>query len=102
MLGSSNHTIQVYKAAFAAVHLSLISLTFFPAFYPRSTKSTANGNASKPQPMRFKSESDRWGTERVGVGPMIGWDEHEEDSKKLVEECEKLYQQFRKTERAES
>jgi 3-keto steroid reductase len=99
MLGSQNHTIHIYTAALAAVHLSLISLSFLATPHPWPTGSTANGDghAKMSQPVRFKSETDRWGTERVGVVPVIGWDDYEEEGRQLLKECDKLYQQFWKT-----
>lgn len=104
ILNSPHHTIHVYKAAIAAVHLSLISLSFLPAcFTPlsRSTaESTANSNShqKKPQPVRFGAQTDKWGTERVGVSPVVEWYEHEEESRVLLEKCDDLYQQFSETE----
>jgi len=102
LLNSPNHTIEVYKAAISVVHLSLISLAFFPAFSSLSSKSTtdgtANGHAKKPQPGRFGSETDRWGTERVGWTPVVEWEKYEEQGRELLEKCDELYQQFLETE----
>jgi len=46
LLNSPHHTIDIYKAAISAVHLSLISLAFFPTFSSRSSKLTTNGTAN--------------------------------------------------------
>lgn len=95
MFNSPYHTIQPYKAAIAAVHLSLISLSFIPAFpLLSSSKSTANGFTVKPQPVRFGSETDRWGTERVGITPVKQWEEHAREGDQLLEKCDKLYEAF--------
>ena len=53
------------------------------------------GNLKAPLPaFRFGSESDWMGTERVGLTRVRQWKEHEEDSKVLIDRCEKLYQSF--------
>ena len=51
-----------------------------------------------PPPLKFGSETDRSGRERVGVLPVLEWAEHEKDSVFLVEKCESLYQTFSKLE----
>jgi 3-keto steroid reductase len=95
MFNSPHHTIQPYKAAIAAVHLSLISLSFIPAFaLPSSSKPTANSFTAKPQPVRFGSETDRWGTERVGITPVEQWEEHAREGDQLLEKCDELYEAF--------
>ena len=86
MLNSPHHTIQGYKAAIAVVHLSLISLPAFGASIPQSGK--------KYKPVRFGSETDMWGTERVGVTPVKAWNDHMEDGEQLLENCENLYQEL--------
>ena len=103
-MNSPHHTIDIYKAAISAVHLSLISLAFFPTFSSRSSKLTTNGTANgngyakKTQPVRFGSETDRWGNELVGCTPVIEWEEHEEQGRELLGKCDELYQQFLETE----
>lgn len=90
MLNSPHHTIQAYKAATAVVHLSLISLTFVPAFgasIPQSGK--------KYEPVRFGSETNMWGTERVGVTPVKAWNDHMKEGEQFLEKCEDLYQELR-------
>lgn len=87
MLQSPHHTIQAYKAATAAVHLSLISLAFIPAFGASIPKS-----GKKYQPVRFGSETDMWGTECVGATPVKAWNDHVEEGEQLLENCDKLYQ----------
>ena len=59
-----------------------------------------NGYAKKLQPMRFGSETDRWGNERVGLTPVVEWDEHEQDGRELLDKYEKLYLQLWETEGA--
>jgi 3-keto steroid reductase len=104
MLNSQNHTIGVYKGAIAAVHLSLISLSFIPAFLAPLSKSpptgTANGNSytKKTYPVRFGSQSNMWGTERVGITPVVDWYQHQEESEVLLQKCDDLYEQFWETE----
>ncbi|KAF7978290.1 hypothetical protein HWV62_875 [Athelia sp. TMB] len=85
-LNSPNHTIQVYKAAIAAVHLSFISLAFLPAVTtPASTKQP---------PVRFGAETDRWGDERVGTTPVKEWDAHVKEGIELLDKCDNLYNTF--------
>jgi len=98
MLNSPHHTIHIYTAAISAVHLSLISLSFIPAFLKSTTNGTANSHAKKLQPMRFGSETDRWGNERVGLTPVLEWDVHEQHGKELLQKCDKLYQQCQENE----
>lgn len=89
--------IHPYKAAIAAVHLSLISLSSIPAFaLPSSSKSKSipNGFTIKPQPVRFGSETDRWGTECVGVTPVKQWEEHAREGDQLLDKFDELYKAF--------
>lgn len=45
-------------------------------------------------PLKFGSETDWAGRERVGVLPVLEWPEHESESEFLVGKCESLYQSF--------
>jgi hypothetical protein len=45
-------------------------------------------------PVRFGSETDRLGTERVGFTPVREWDTHANEAAGLVEKCEALYQKI--------
>lgn len=45
-------------------------------------------------PIRFGSQCDRSGKEYVGITRVKQWKEYEDESKDLVEKCEKLYQTF--------
>ncbi|KAF9500189.1 NAD(P)-binding protein [Pleurotus eryngii] len=98
-LGSPNHPIHPYKAAISAVHVSLVALAFLPTVLSFSTarvkgKTTPAG----PTPIKIGSETDWWGRERVGVAPVLEWDEHEKEAGELVKKCEVLYTSLREAE----
>jgi len=79
-LGSTQHTILPYIAAISAVQLSLIPLSHL--------------SASAQVPVTYRSETGRWGDERVKIAEVAGWKENEAESVKLVERCERLYQEL--------
>ncbi|THH20290.1 hypothetical protein EW146_g1049 [Bondarzewia mesenterica] len=112
-VGSPHHTITTWNGASAAVHVALASLAYIPVFFSsasadkpsmtaheissKSNSTTANGTANGPVhpiPARLHSITDRMGTSLVGAQPIKAWGEHEEESVKLVNRCEKLYQSF--------
>ncbi|KAJ7229150.1 3-keto sterol reductase [Mycena pura] len=72
-------TITPAKAAISAVHLSLVAISFI-------TFSTSD-------PVRFDSETDRWGNAEVGTTPVPKWKENEAHGELLVKKCDKLYQE---------
>lgn len=78
---SPHHPIHVFKAAIAAVHMSLISLSVLPPF-------TA---PAAPPPVRFGAETDWWGEERVGTTPVKEWDQHVQEGIELLDNCDSLY-----------
>lgn len=74
----------MFKAAIAAVHMSLISLAALPAF-------TA---PAAPPPVRYGAETDWWGEERVGTTPIKAWDEHVQEGVDLLDHCNILYKEL--------
>ncbi|CAL1702097.1 unnamed protein product [Somion occarium] len=127
--GSPNHTITPFKAAIAAVHLSLVPLLYIPthlmtfrhtenstippgpifydglytsSLYSSGLKSAEAARIAEeqgiPPPLKFGSETDRFGRERVGVVTVLEWTEHEKESQFLLDKCESLYQSFSKLE----
>jgi len=78
-LGSAHHTIEPYKAAVSAVHLILAPLWFF---------------ALSSKPVRYGSETDRWGKEYVGLSPVKRWEENRVTGEVLLTNCEALYQKL--------
>lgn len=60
----------------------------------------ANGSAltktNKIYPVRFGSETDRWGTAKVGVTPVRAWGEHQDVGRELVGKCQVLYDETRR------
>lgn len=53
-----------------------------------------SSSAKQPPPVRFGSETNMWGVERVGFTPVKEWDEHVEQGTQLLDKCEVLYQNF--------
>ncbi|KAJ7067896.1 3-keto sterol reductase [Mycena amicta] len=96
-----HHSITGTNAAVAAVHLSLVALSFvtfstMPRRKPSSNGSangTANGDSrpSKFSPVRFGAESNRWGRAEVGLTPVVGWEENKLHAASLVEQSAALY-----------
>ncbi|KAG6897681.1 hypothetical protein C0992_012430 [Termitomyces sp. T32_za158] len=89
-LGSSNHTIDPFKAAIAAVHISLAPLAFVTLFN--------NKDGTTPRPAKFGAETNRWGHERVGVMDVKEWTENRAESEVLLNKLDALYQSLRNAE----
>ncbi|KAG5353630.1 hypothetical protein C0989_004311 [Termitomyces sp. Mn162] len=89
-LGSPNHTIDPFKAAIAAVHISLAPLAFVTLFDKR--------DGTTPRPAKFGAETNRWGHERVGVMDVKKWTENRAESDVLLNKLEALYQSFKNAE----
>lgn len=67
-------------------------------------KGTAANGQAKPEPvstLRYGSETDRWGAERIGYSEVKAWKEYAQDADKLLENCEKLYRSKREEEYTE-
>ncbi|TFK56202.1 NAD(P)-binding protein [Heliocybe sulcata] len=112
--GSRNHPVIPLKGAVSAVHLCLVSLSVVPLYLARFTSSTSsrnqsgsvhphsNGNGASPScidpPVKFGSETDRWGRPEVGLQEIKGWSENEENVAILAERCERLYRGFMEAE----
>ncbi|KAF5336916.1 hypothetical protein D9611_002860 [Ephemerocybe angulata] len=122
-LGSPNHPISPYKGALAATHLALVPLaclallTSAPPPPPSSSQSKAKSKASassegkggnsssksskgypRVPPVRFGSETDRWGEERVGLSPVKAWLANEEEGRRLVLACDALLRKCKEEE----
>jgi 3-keto steroid reductase len=102
LLGLSCYTITPYKAAVSAVQLSFIPLSVIPSFATFSSMDSGKQNTARTsessqnsRPLRFCSQSNRWGKDRVGVDLLKGWDDNEDSSRKLLDQCEVLYQSLR-------
>ncbi|KAG6840632.1 hypothetical protein C0991_005397 [Blastosporella zonata] len=90
LLGSPNHPIDPFKAAIAAVHMSLASLTFLTLFDKK--------DLNVPRAVKFGAESDRWGHERVGVTNIKNWEQNQAESDVLLGKLDALYQSFKSAE----
>ncbi|KAF8075838.1 hypothetical protein FPV67DRAFT_1469452 [Lyophyllum atratum] len=91
--GSPHHSIDPFKAAVAAVHLSLASLTFITLF-----ESTAKKQANITHPVKFGAETDRWGAERVGLTDVKDWEGQKKEGEVLLGRIEGLFQKFKDAE----
>ncbi|KAF6762449.1 3-keto sterol reductase [Ephemerocybe angulata] len=123
-LGSPNHPISPYKGALAATHLALVPLACLalltsapapPSSSQSQSKASASsegkggnsssksskgysGSAPRVPPVRFRSETDRWGEERVGLSPVKAWLANEEEGRRLVLACDALLRKCREEE----
>lgn len=64
----------------------MVSLEFV-TFFDRSSKTT---DQTKNVPVRYMAETDRWGTERVGLSAVAEWEAHKTDAAKLADYCDEL------------
>ncbi|KAJ2921629.1 hypothetical protein H1R20_g15464, partial [Candolleomyces eurysporus] len=87
LLGSTQHPISPIKSAIASVHLALVPLTYLTFF-----------SDAKTPPVRYGAESDRWGTERVGISPVRAWLANEEEGRRLVAKCDELLDKLKREE----
>lgn len=86
MCGSPHHTIEPFKAAIGAVHLSLASLAFI--------------TLSRSTPVKFGAETDRWGAERVGLTEVKDWEAQKDEGEVLIKKCDALFQSVKAAEEA--
>ncbi|KAF5372003.1 hypothetical protein D9615_008107 [Tricholomella constricta] len=91
--GSPHHSIDPYKAAIGAVHLSLASLSFITLF-----ESQAKKDENITRPVKFGAETSRWGTERVGLTEVKDWELQKAEGELLLGKIEALYKSFRDAE----
>ncbi|KAF7313423.1 hypothetical protein HMN09_00498200 [Mycena chlorophos] len=96
-----HHSISSMNAAIATVHLSLVALSFVTFFtIPAKSKSnggangSANGHSQTFKPVRFGSETDRWGNAEVGLTPVCDWEENKEYAEELLVKSSDLYDSF--------
>jgi hypothetical protein len=89
------------------VHLALIPLLALPAYQLALSSSSLSDTEEKPLkpsitrpskgyvgPVRFGSETDRLGRERVGITAVGELKKNEAHRVELVDKCEDLYQSF--------
>jgi 3-keto steroid reductase len=87
LIGSTQHPISPLKSAIASVHLALVPLTYLAFF-----------SDPKTPPVRYGAETDRWGTERVGISPVKAWLANEEEGRRLVVRCDELLDKLKSEE----
>ncbi|KAJ7590820.1 hypothetical protein C8J56DRAFT_543925 [Mycena floridula] len=80
LFGSPNHPIAPYKAAICSVYIALVPLSFLTF-------------SAGTRPIKYGSQTDRWGTEKVGYSEVVGWDERQSEAQHLLDNCETLLQQ---------
>lgn len=68
------------------MHLILVPICFLPLLL--------DDDYSKP--VRFGTQTGRWGDERVGVTVVKGWETHEEEGIALIEKCDDLLKSLKK------
>ncbi|KAJ8592431.1 hypothetical protein M405DRAFT_733316, partial [Rhizopogon salebrosus TDB-379] len=92
-LGSPYHLISSFKAATSAVHLCLVPLAFLPTV---SSPEIDSLDPSTPAEVgvRYVSQCDRWGKERVGMMKLTLSKEQEKQSDELLKRCERLFTTF--------
>ncbi|KAJ8587649.1 hypothetical protein M405DRAFT_821239 [Rhizopogon salebrosus TDB-379] len=92
-LGSPYHLISAFKAAISAVHLCLVPLAFLPTV---SSPELDGLDPSTPAEVgvRYVSQCDRWGKERVGTMKLTLSKEQEKQSDELLKRCERLFTAF--------
>ncbi|KAF8629352.1 hypothetical protein AX15_003488 [Amanita polypyramis BW_CC] len=102
--GSPHHTIDPFKAAISAVHLALAPLVFFASLTDThistgySSSKYTNGairHEMERPPVRFGAETDRWGTEHVGLTPVEEWKRFEMEAEYLLAKCNALYEKMK-------
>ncbi|KZV71402.1 NAD(P)-binding protein [Peniophora sp. CONT] len=109
-LGSPHHNISSWNGAMSAVHATIASLAFLPAFvrvsstptstFIRSPDTVPDADAmeslSHPQdiaPVKLHSTTRFW-KNSVEADAVREWKEHSDASVKLTDHCETLYQTF--------
>ncbi|KAI0945840.1 hypothetical protein AcV7_009969 [Taiwanofungus camphoratus] len=90
LFGSPHVLFSLYKAAVAAVHISLVPSAYIPSVAPAASSS----EPTPPKFPKFSAINDRWGNEGIGIEGVTEWDEHPDEGARLVEQCERLYQTF--------
>ncbi|KAJ8587674.1 NAD(P)-binding protein [Rhizopogon salebrosus TDB-379] len=92
-LGSPYHLISAFKAAISAVHLCLVLLAFLPTV---SSPELDGLDPTTPAEVgvRYVSQCDRWGKERVGTMGLTLSKEQEKQSDELLKHCERLFTAF--------
>lgn len=115
--GSPHHTIDPYISAISAVHISLVPLSFIPVFsgfiYGNTTTSKVQDASSrsggaptgkiKPGscPVRFGSETGRWGDAKVGLTEVKQWEANQAEGAALLRKCGQLYISLKEEEEEE-
>ncbi|KAJ6543894.1 hypothetical protein B0H19DRAFT_956163 [Mycena capillaripes] len=104
LFGSRHHSITPANAAIAAVHLTLVSLSYITFYTPPRSKTGTNGAVSeaKAEPVRFGAETDRWGHAEVGLTPVQKWKENEIHGELLLGKCDQLFQEKRRVSATDS
>lgn len=62
--------------------------------------SETNSDVLGTHPIRFGSQTGRWGDEYVGLTEVADWETHEEVGKALLARCDLLLHSLRASERA--
>jgi 3-keto steroid reductase len=91
-MGSTNHPIDIFKAAISAVHLSLVGIASLPTI--SGTPSSTNPKEAVQLGTVCISKTDRWGHEYIGTTRVVQSQEEEAQTKELLENCDRLLKTF--------
>ncbi|KAJ3827802.1 3-keto sterol reductase [Lentinula raphanica] len=91
-IGSPNHPISLDKGAVSVVWLSIISLSILSVVGMSANTSETNGHGPTRPALKFAAQTDWMGHSRVGVTEIEGGEEHSEEARELVNNCEDLYE----------
>ncbi|KAH7930053.1 NAD(P)-binding protein [Leucogyrophana mollusca] len=93
-MGSPFHLISAFKASISAVHLCLVPIMFLPVASVVATLGTTDPTTRGEVGVRYVSQSDRLGRERVGMMKVMQSKAEESQTEELLKNCERLLETF--------
>ncbi|KAH7916119.1 NAD(P)-binding protein [Hygrophoropsis aurantiaca] len=97
-MGSPYHLITAFKASISAVHLCLVPIIFLPIVTALTTSNTKDAATLAEVGVRYVSQSDRLGRERVGMVKLTQSRAEKDQTDQLVKNCEHLLKEFSQAE----
>lgn len=92
LMGSTNHPINIFKAAISAVQLSLVHIACLPSV--SGIASSADPKEPVEVGIAYASKTNRWGREYIGTLKLVQSQEEEAQTKELLENCDRLLKTF--------